>query len=156
MIRMHVMLTAAVALALLFGTGCKSKHIKTPSDFAQMEDPGYAFEYRAISSNEVVIGVQRKPNEPKGDADFWMNVWKDKYPPIKDYAYVADEKISTSAGLSGFLLEYTSEEEDGKYTLMVALFVKKKYIWILTAGGREDRVAEHRDTIIAAFKTFKP
>ena len=101
----HVCIAALLA-ALFAGAGCQ-KHIETPADFAEMEDPGYGFEYRAISSDEVVIGVQKKPNEPRGDAAFWKDVWKDKYPPIKDYEYVSDEKISTDGGLQGYLLEYT-------------------------------------------------
>jgi hypothetical protein len=156
MIRMHTILVVAVALALVAGTGCKKKHIKTPADFAEMEDPGWDFKYRAISPDEVVLGVQKKANEPRGDAEFWMKVWKEKYPPIKDYDYVSDEKISTTAGQNGYLLEYKSEEEDGSYRFMVAIFVKKKDIWILTAGGKDEVITEHRDTIISAFKTFKP
>jgi hypothetical protein len=151
----RISLITAIALAAAAGAGCQ-KHIQTPADFAVMDDPGPGFEYRAISSDEVVIGVQRKDNEPRGDAGFWMEVWKEKYPPIKDYSYVDHEEITTDGGLSGYLLEYTSEEQDGLYRMLVALFVQKKDIWIVSAGGADETLTEHRETLVEAFKTFKP
>jgi hypothetical protein len=145
----------ALVLALLAGPGC-NKHLKTPADFARMDEPGYGYVYRAISSDEVVIGVQHRPNEPRGDVEFWTKVWQEKYPPIKDYAFVEKESLTTDAGLGGSLLEFTSEEEDGLYRLLIGLFVVKKKIWILTAGGKDEALAGQRETIVKAFKTFKP
>jgi hypothetical protein len=151
----HVMLLAALVPALIAVTGCK-KHIKTPDEFAKMDDPGYDYEYRAISPEEIVIGVQKRPNEPRGDVEFWTTVWKEKYPPIKDYTFVDKESLTTSGGLKGSLLEFTSEEEDGLYRMLVGLFVIKKDIWILTAGGKDEALTDQRDTVVGAFKTFKP
>ena len=145
----------ALVLAVAAGAGC-TKHIKTPDDFAEMDDPGYDYEYRAISSNEIVLGVQKRPNEPRGDVSFWAKVWKEKYPPIKDYTFVDKEAITTSGGLKGSLLTFTSEEEDGLYRMMVALFVIKKDIWILSAGGKDEALQDESDTVTKAFKTFKP
>jgi len=145
----------ALVLALAAGTGCK-KHIKTPDDFAKMDDPGYDYEYRAISPDEIVLGVQKRPNEPRGDVSFWAKVWKEKYPPIKDYTFVDKESITTNKGLKGSLLTFTSEEEDGLYRLMIALFVVKKNIWILSAGGKDEVLEGETDTVTKAFKTFKP
>jgi len=143
------------ALALAATAGCK-KHVQTPADFAEMKDPGYGYEYRAISSDEIVIGVQKRANEPEGDVEFWSKVWQEKYPPIKDYLLVTTEDIKTRGGLEGSVLEFTSEEEDGLYRLLVALFVVKKKIWIVSAGGRDAAVTDKRDAIIDAFETFKP
>lgn len=145
----------ALVLAVTAGTGCK-KHIKTPDDFAKMDDPGYDYEYRAISPDEIVLGVQKRPNEPLGDVSFWAKVWKEKYPPIKDYTFVDKESITTNKGLKGSLLTFTSEEEDGLYRLMIALFVVKKNIWILSAGGKDEVLEDEADTVTRAFKTFKP
>jgi hypothetical protein len=145
----------ALLLVLIGAAGCK-KHIKTPADFAEMDNPGYDYEYRAISPDEIVMGVQKRPNEPKGDVEFWAKVWKEKYPPIKDYEFVDKESLRTKGGLQGSLLEFTSEEEDGLYRLLVAIFVVKKDIWIVTAGGNDENVKDQRDTIVGAFKTFKP
>lgn len=154
--KMHKTLwLAPLVLAVLAGPGCK-KHIKTPSDFAKMDDPGYDYEYRAISSDEVVIGVQKRPNEPRGDVAFWSKVWQEKYPPIKDYTFVDKEALTTNGGLKGSLLEFTSEEEDGLYRLLIGLFVIKKKVWILSAGGKDEVLTDHRETLVKAFKTFKP
>lgn len=145
----------ALLPVILGGAGCK-KHIKTPADFAVMDDPGYDYKYRAISPDEVVLGVQRKHNEPKGDIAFWAKVWKEKYPPIKDYTFVEKESLRTNGGIAGSLLEFTSEEEDGLYRMLIALFVVKKHIWIVSAGGKDEAIKDQRDVIVKAFKTFKP
>ncbi len=155
---MKIMRTAwmlASVLAVLAGTGC-GKHIKTPADFAEMDSPGYDYKYRAISPDEVVLGVQKRPNEPRGDLGFWTKVWQEKYPPIKDYTFVEQSDLSSASGLKGSLLEFTSEEEDGLYRMLVALYIVKKNIWILTAGGKDEAVDGRRDSIVDAFKTFKP
>ena len=148
-------IAATLLAALAAGAGCK-QHVKTPAEFAKMENPGYGFEFRAISPDEVVIGVQRKPNEPKGDLEFWTSVWKDKYPPIKDYQFVETKDIKTAKGLPGSWLVFSSEEEDGMFRLVIGLFVVKKNIWILTAGGKEEAVKSHEGDIEAAFESFKP
>ena len=145
----------ALVLAVTAGAGCR-KHIKTPDDFAEMDDPGYDYEYRAISPDEIVLGVQKRPNEPKGDVSFWAKVWKEKYPPIKDYTFVDMEDVTTKGGLKGSLLTFTSEEEDGLYRMMVAIFVIKKNIWILSAGGKDEILEAEADTVKKAFQTFKP
>ena len=151
----NAFLAATLLAALVAGTGCK-QHVKTPDEFAKMENPGYSFEFRAISPDEVVIGVQKKANEPKGDLTFWTSVWKDKFPPIKDYQFVETKDFETDAGRPASLLTYTSEEEDGLFRMMVGLVVVKKNIWILTAGGKDESVKSHEADILAAFESFKP
>ena len=87
---------------------------------------------------------------------FWSKVWQEKYPPIKDYTFVDKETLTTNGGLRGSLLEFTSEEEDGLYRLLIGLFVIKKKVWILSAGGKDEVLTDHRETLVRAFNTFKP
>lgn len=149
--------TKNILILFLFITAfasCKVK-VKTPADFAELREPGYNFEYRAISSDEVTIAVKKRKNDPKGDAKFWAKVMKEKVPLIYGYEFKKDEDISTDRGVKGKILQFEVEQEEGKYVYMIGVFIKKKKMWIFEAGGREEAFKSHRNDILRAIKSMK-
>jgi hypothetical protein len=149
--------TAAIVffgLALAFAWGCKPK-VKTPSDFAQLREPGFTFKYRAISSDEVTIALKKRKNDPKGDVSFWAKVLKEKVPVVYGYTFSKDEDITTNAGIKGKILEFEVTQDEGKYVYMVGVFIKRKKMWLFEAGGREDAYKSHRKAIVLAMKSMK-
>jgi len=143
-----------LALALAAAAGCKPR-VKTPADFAKIKEPGGSFGYRAISSDEVTIAVKKRKNDPKGDVKFWAKVLKEKVPVVYAYTFTKDEDVKTGQGIEGKLLEFEVQQDDGKFTYMLGVFVKGKKLWLFEVGGKEEATKAHRGDILQAIKSMR-
>jgi len=146
--------TTVLGAALALAAGACAPFIRTPATFAEMDRPGYGYKYKAIAPDEVTIAAKKRPNEPKGDVQFWTKVLTEKIPLTLGYVLAGEKDVTTDSGVAGKLLTFTIEREDGNYTYLVGVFVKKKKMWLFEAGGRQDAFAKHEAEIVAAARTM--
>lgn len=136
---MKRMLLRLAPLLFVACAACGPKaSVQTPAGFAVLDDQK-EYVYRAASADGVVLAVRAEKNEPQGNLDFWADVL-DRH--LRRGGYAADGtavEVRTATGLTGRQARYTRNENGRKYRFWLAVFVTEKRVWIVEAGGDEER-----------------
>lgn len=123
--------------------------VQTPPGFAVLDDQK-EYVYRASSADGVVIAVRAEKNEPKGNLDFWSDAL-DRQLRREGYAPESagheggastprpPTDVRTATGLPGRQTRYTRTENGRKYRFWLTVFVTESRVWVVEAGGDEDR-----------------
>jgi hypothetical protein len=111
----------------------------TPPGFAVLKDQE-EYVYRAATASGVVFAVRAEKNEPRGNLDFWAEALDHQ---LRRVGYTPDgppATVNTAGGLAGREVKYTRLENGRKYRFWLAVFVTENRVWVVEAGGDEERV----------------
>ena len=129
----------APLLALLALAACGPRAtVQTPAGFAVLPDQK-EYLYRASTADGVVLGVRAEKNEPRGNLDFWAEALDRQ---LRRGGYASDGavvEVRTAAGLAGREAKYLRVENGRKYRFWFAVFVTDTRVWVVEAGGDEER-----------------
>ena len=147
---------ATIAAVLLSLTACHTAHLETPDGFAELD--GNKYDYRATSSQGVVVGVKRHPNEPRGSLAFWSGVVSRK---LEDQGYTRNSgkprAVKTALGAEGRQFRYSFQSGGRPHKYWVTLFVTREQVFVVEAGGDEaffdQEIAPKVEAAIASLKT---
>jgi len=146
-------LAALVTVALASGCG-PGVRIETPPGFATLEKQT-EYVYRSASADGVVIAVRREKNEPKGNLDFWSDALDRR---LRNNRYNPDGKpvdLHAASGQPGRKMRYTREDQGRKYRFWAAVFVTEDKVWVIEAGGDEERfTGKTADAITRAMESI--
>jgi len=151
-----VLSAALLTLASLALGACGSTaKVATPAGFAKVEsDDDYA--YRATSAHGVVIATRTNPNKLQGNLDFWKESVDLK---LRDAGYVLEDKgernVKTASGLEGKQLRYTTTKSGREHAYWVTVFVTKKRVVLVEAGGDKAPFAKAEPALERAISTLE-
>lgn len=147
------MKTFIVTLLLgMLAAGCHGFEAKTPAEFVELESPGY--DYRAASSDGVVIAARALKNSPKGTLTFYADVTRRKLREGDGYALVEEREVTARSGQRGTMLRFGRDHGGTPHTYVVTLFVTDDRIFVLEAGGAKADVDAHAAQIDASIAAF--
>lgn len=138
-----VRLALAPLLALgLLSTGC-GPELAPPATFGVLDSGSY--DYRAATPHGVVIAARSEENKPRANIDFWSRA-VDVRLRRDGYAKTSEGTVATDRGLPGVEMRYTREKDGRAYDYVVALFVKKRRVYVVEAAGdKEDFLPAQAD-----------
>lgn len=148
-------LLSALALSLTLAACGSTARVATPAGFAKVDaDDDYA--YRATTAHGVVIATRTNPNKLQGNLDFWKESVDLR---LRDSGYVLDDKgerdVTTSSGLKGKQLRYTTTKNGREHAYWVTVFVTKKRVVVVEAGGDKTPFAKAQGAVDAAISTLE-
>jgi hypothetical protein len=142
------------AMLVLVAAGCGSFHAATPSGFVSLRDQDdYGYDYRATTADGVVLAVRAMDNDVAGDQDFWSKAISDRVRTMGGYALLDTHDVKCR-GLAGKQFRFGHDEGRTPHLYVVSLFVTKKRIFVLEAGGEKslvERDGAKIDEFVAGF-----
>lgn len=135
----------SLSLALVAGAvACgPSVNVATPPGFAVL-DKQQEYVYRAMSADNVVLGVRAEKNDPAGPLEFWADALDRK---LRGAGYSPDGEASavrSASGLNGRLYKYTRDHNGRAHRFWVAVFVTESRVWVVEAGGDAERLKDKK------------
>lgn len=127
------MLGLFLAAALAVAAGCSPFELQTPDGFAEL-DADDTYDYRATSSDGVVLAVRSEANEPHGNLQFWSNALHNK---LASAGYQRSDRsaVKTKSGLPGVRSSYRITHSGRPHVLWTAVFVHGDRVILVEAGG---------------------
>ena len=134
---MRCLLALPIVALALFAAACTPAELTAPPGFAQLDDPGAAYSYRAMSADGVVVAARAEKNLAGANADFWSDALDLR---LRKAGYVAETttNVKTTAGLLGKERRYVHEDEGRTYRYWVAVFTTEKKVYVVEAAGDKD------------------
>ena len=143
-------------ILLIFLSSC-SPTIKTPAGFARVQDPPSPYIYKAVSGDDVIVGVRKVTNNPRGNLEFWKDLLPKKLTYAKGYTFKNQEDLKTAGGLAGTLFTFTTPGSDGRtYAYLLFLAPDGDDLWLIEAGGPVETVRKYRPRILELIRSFDP
>ena len=140
----NVLVGVTLASLSLGAAACgPSVNVATPPGFAVL-DKQKEYTYRAMSADNVVLGVRAEKNDPFGPLSFWADALDRK---LQNSGYApegAAAPVRSAGGLDGTLLKYTHDRNRRPHKFWIAVFVTDSRVWVVEAGGDADRLKDKR------------
>ncbi len=132
-------------------TGCSAVHITTPPGFAEL-DKADGYRYRASNAEGVVLAVRREKNDPSGDLAFWSGAVDAE---LRRAGYTALEAHEVAAGgIKGKQIRYAIRREGREHAYWVSVFVTKKSVVTVEAGGDKELFVHQEAAILNAISSL--
>jgi hypothetical protein len=151
-----------IGLPLLFAAlatlaGCGHPFVPfTPPGFVDLGTHYPDGEYRAVTAENVVIGIRAWDNDPKGNLAFWSRALERRMREMGGYALLDKRDVAAQAGLTGVAMRFGHDEGRTPYLYTVAIFVTAKKIYVVEAGGVKDEVVKVEPLIQQAIVSLGP
>lgn len=148
-----------ITLLLLLFAGCGGRHfeVASPDHFVELEESRQrelGYELRATSADGVVLGVRQIDNDRHGSGEFWVEAIRNELRRGGGYALLEESEVRASTGEAGHQMRFGRDEEGHAYRYWVTVFVTHDRIFVIEAGGREDRFASAQTELEAAIASF--
>ncbi|AKT38010.1 hypothetical protein [Chondromyces crocatus] len=146
-------------LAVVAGvvTGCGAPFVAaTPTGFVELEDRYGSNEHRATTAEGVVLGVRAQDNEPRGDLAFWSKVLENRMRETGGYALLGKSDVKCQSGLPGVQFRFGHDEGKTPHLYYLTVFVDKKHVYLLEAGGPKAEVERLQARIDWSVQNFLP
>ncbi len=145
-------------LLLLLGlvlpaVACAGLRIQAPSGYAEVQS--HTFQQKLVSPGGTVIAVRHFANpDPRAGLAYWAEALEYQKTTREGMTLAARDAIATESGLDGVLFDFEVGERPGHILYLIALFVIDDSIYTIEVGGTPEAVADGRETILAAIKSF--
>ena len=156
-------MAATEKMAVLAGTvvaaavaGCGTFKAPTPPGFVALAEQDPLYDYRATTHDGVVLAVRVMPNDPLGDEAFWSQAVELRLRNQGGYALLESRAVRTRSGLPGRQIRFGHDEGARPHVYQVTLFVTKKRIYLLEAGGAKALMDRESPRLEAFVATFEP
>jgi hypothetical protein len=152
--RMKHRLIRLAMLAALAPAACASFRATTPGGFVELPDQAPSFDYRATTHDGVVLAVRALDNDPRGDEAFWSQAIEGRLRQQGGYALLESRAVTSASGLTGRQLRFGHDEGSRPHLYYLTLFVTRRRIFLLEAGGARDpfqREAARIDGFVTSF-----
>ena len=138
------------ALLALVVTGCgPSLHV--PGGFARVDG---RHDLRIASPEGVVVAVNVHRNRsPRGDLQFWAGALESRVHRL--YGQVDRSPITTDEGMEGVQLRATTVRQGRPHHYWTAVFVTRRKVVVVEAGGDDAYFVPQRDHVEAAMRSVE-
>ncbi|MFP6685151.1 MAG: serine/threonine protein kinase [Polyangiaceae bacterium] len=146
-----------VAFLLLGASACGHQFaIQTPSGFVEIDNEFDAYDYRATTTDGLIIAVREIENEVNGEAAFWLKAIENQMRRRGGYALLGSEDVKSGDGLAGKQMRF-GHDQDGKkpHLYYVYVFVSDDNVVLLEVGGTKKLVTEGEKEIANALAGFR-
>lgn len=139
--------------ATVLASGCAGPQLATPTGFAA-NPSDKAYDYRASDGEGVVLAVRRHKNQLRGDLEFWTSALDVR---LQSAGYEATERrsITSADGHTGTQLRYTLDDGGRALDFWVTLFVTKRHVVVVEAGGDQQLLAPKASTVQEAIASVE-
>lgn len=152
MIRLHLRWLFVSSLLAL--CACASASIEAPRSFATFEDAG-GYLVRAANPEGVVVGVRAVPNDPEASVEFWKDLVQNQLEKGRGYAVLEQRKVKAGSGQTGIELRLGRDLAGEPYAYWVRIFVTKRHVYFVEAGGRQVRFDAAREDVERAMSQVR-
>jgi len=116
-------------------------------DFVVLDEHS-GYDYRATTPEGLVIAVRDIDNERShGELPFWTKAIEDELRLDQGYALLDTKSITTRQGHTGTQLRFGLDREGEAHIYIVSIFVTKKRVFLIEAGGTEAQMKRHHAQI---------
>jgi hypothetical protein len=147
------LITLASLLPLLGGCG-RPFIPATPPGFADLGSRYPDDEYRSTTAEGVVLGIRAWDNDPNADLPFWSRVVERRIREMGGYALLDKRKVTSRGGLEGVAMRFGHDEGRSPYLYTVVLYVNRRRIFLLEAGGEKAEMTRQDAQIEWAIQNF--
>ena len=149
---MSKLFSCLALLGALVSTGCATTSLTTPSGFATHRE-SRDYDFRASDGEGVVIAVRSEANRPRGDLKYWTAALDVQ---LRNAGYeIRDARDLKSAdGHAGRQLRYALAHEGRELTFWVSVFVDKRKVVVVEAGGDSEFFEAKVDAVEEAIRTL--
>jgi hypothetical protein len=138
----------ALSASLLLGAaGCASFSSVTPPGFVSLKTNDTAYKYRATTADGLVLGVRRMKHKPRGEIGFWERAVENQLRTRGGYALLDKRDVTSEDGTPGRQLRFGHDEGAQPHLYYVTIFVTKRRLFLLEAGGTKDLVEKNAQAI---------
>ena len=105
-----------------------------------------------------MIGVRKLDydRDRGGGLDFWVDAMKQRLSQMGGYQLLEEKAVKTSRGLQGKQLRFGHDEKRAPFQYWIALFVHGDDLFVIEAGGPEEKLKAHAASIDKAIASLDP
>ena len=153
---MKAPILSALFVALAALSGCARPFTPaTPNNFVELDDQK-AYDYRATSPEGVVMGVRAIDNDAEGGLGFWTQSVELTMQGKPGYALLEKKDVACLGGLKGVEMKYAHDDGGDPHLYDVTVFVTKKRIYVLEAGGAKVDMERYGESVDWSIRNFRP
>lgn len=145
----------ALALAAPMAGCSRPFEPATPSSFVELDDQGPTYDYRATTADGVVLAARAVDNDPEGTPAFWVEAVERRMQSAGGYTLLEKREVSCQEGLKGTQLRFVQGVSKEPHLYYVTVFVTKKRIFVLEAGGTKEQIERFEEPIAWSITNFK-
>lgn len=136
------------ALSTFGASGCGKPFVVEPAPgFVVLKDQA-SYEWRATTTEGVVVGVRVVDDEDRGDLGFWTSAVTGQLRDVSGYALLESSEIVSRDGTKGRLLKFGHDEGENKpYAYWLALYLAQGRIFLIDAGGEKEAFERARPNV---------
>jgi len=140
----HALLASILVLAAACGSPVT---LQTPDDFVVLDDDDGPYDVRATSAHGVVISARAVDNDSEGSLAFWVDAIKNRLRTLGGYALLEETDVTAASGQRGKQLEFGRDVGGQTYVYWLAIYVTGDTVYLVEAGGRQDRFEPVQDRV---------
>lgn len=146
-----------VLLALFTLSACSTFDVVTPSNMVSVEKSKR--EYVAMTHDGVILRALvhkqgRGKDVGRASLDFWVNSVTERMRTRGGYALLAQSEVKSSNGVPGAHLQFGRDQAGVTHLYTVTIFVTKKNIHIIDAGGTKELFDATKSSVEGALKSY--
>lgn len=145
--------TGALWLLLTVCLAACHASFQTPRTFGKLARQA-RYEQRAASPHGVVIAVRKVKVREPASLEFWSDAVVQRLSAGQGYALIKAGETRAKSGQSGRLLQFGRDQHGQTFDYWVAVFPRKKRLYLFEAGGRRDRFDKQRAEVEKALRSL--
>jgi hypothetical protein len=154
--RLLASLCSLAVAALLSVSGCRPFTPATPPAFVELDDKSDLYRYRATTAEGVVLAVRVIDNDVEGDRAFWEKAIENRMHAAGGYALLDRHEVACAGDHKGTQFRFGHDEGREPFLYLMTVFVLKKRVFVLEAGGKRAEIERFEPPIQWAIRNFHP
>jgi len=138
-------------LLIIVNASCINYTINIPDDFVVYDREAH---FKAITADGIRMKIKKIKNEPKGDILLWSRTIE-LHLKSRGYQIIKNDEIKTVSGLQGRAMLSLFKYHRKDYSYLTAIFVHKKYVYLIESAGPYDIFNNHQKNIYKSIRSFR-
>lgn len=150
-----------ITTALLLSACGAPFEISTPSGMIELEEASWSdYDWRATTPDGIVLAVRSIPQGdgrevPQGSLEFWVEALTLRMRAGGGYALLSTEDAQSADGTPGTTLHFGRDQGGDTFAYDVTVFVTERWIHVVEAGGRSDRMDAYATALEQAVAGYR-
>jgi len=130
--------------------------IRTPADFAKVEEPPSPWQYRAVTAYGVALTVRTEENSGHASLAFWVEAVDRSLRKNPAYHPNGVTDVKSASGVAGKRLEYIFGAPETGNVYVLAVYATPAKVYVLETGGTKEAFARALPGVNDAIQSFSP
>ncbi|HEY1693883.1 MAG TPA: hypothetical protein VGG39_17065 [Polyangiaceae bacterium] len=140
-------LVVAAALSLGAVACGRSYAVAAAPGFVAIDKEQGPYQWRAVAPDGVAVAVRVVPLDDRADLPFWTHAVTLRMRESEGYALVGQRDVRSRDGTPGTELVFGHDESGKPFVYRVRLFLGKKNLYVVEAGGTKDQMARYEASV---------